>query len=161
MRSIVTDLISASGYQDHTPSPSACKRVRLLARQASIASRPNVRDDREAPLVSERDGCDIVLIWVAREGIYFFARDWTGSITLIGLGELPGRRRPLWSPRDQFPLLLPLQNTPQARALLSLRKQAVRLHLLDEVADIIQPSLAALWYGDRKVFLAPSAVQHP
>ena len=160
MRSIVTDLISASGYQDHTPSPSASGAF-VLSAIASIASRPNVRDDREAPLVSERDGCDIVLIWVAREGIYFFEKDRIGSIALIGLEELSGMRRRLSCSRYRLPLLLPLQNTPQARALLSLRKQAVRLHLLDEVADIIQPSLAALRNGDRKVFLAPSAVQHP
>jgi hypothetical protein len=32
-------------------------------------------------------GVDIVLIWVAREGIYFFEKDWTGSITLFGLDK--------------------------------------------------------------------------
>jgi hypothetical protein len=78
----------ASGHQDHTALPSAISAF-VLSAIASIASRSNVRDDREAPLVSERDGCDIVLIWVAREGIYFFEKDWTGSITLIALDELP------------------------------------------------------------------------
>jgi len=81
----------ASGHQDHTALPSASGAF-VLSAIASIASRSNVRDGREAPLVSDRDGCDIVLIWVAREGIYFFEKGWTGSIALFGLEELPGRR---------------------------------------------------------------------
>ena len=141
--------------------PSAISAFVLSAIASTASRNPTLVTIAKRPSFRGGMGVDIVLIWVAREGIYFFEKDWTGSITLIGLGELPGRRRPLSSPRDQFPLLLPLQNTPQARALLSLRKQAVRLHLLDEVADIIQPSLAALRNGDRKAFLAPSAVQHP
>jgi hypothetical protein len=44
------DLIPASGDQDHTSSPSAL--ATLVSRDyASIASRTNVRDDRETPLV--------------------------------------------------------------------------------------------------------------
>ena len=65
------------------------RRIRLVRHPRPPHPAPNVRDDREAPLVSGRDGGDIVLIWVCREAIYFFARDWTGSITLIGLDELP------------------------------------------------------------------------
>jgi hypothetical protein len=34
---------------------------------------------------SERDGGVVVLIWGNPEAVYFFARDWTGSITLNGL----------------------------------------------------------------------------
>ncbi len=52
---IVTGLIPASRYQDATTSPSACTRVRLVAPQASIASRANVRDDAQRPLRA-RDG---------------------------------------------------------------------------------------------------------
>jgi hypothetical protein len=46
-----TDLTPASGRQDHTASPSARNVIRLLTKPASIASRLNVRDDRDTPLV--------------------------------------------------------------------------------------------------------------
>jgi len=49
------NLTPASGCQDHTTSPSAQAPPRQRAAIASIASRPNVRDDREAPLLWERD----------------------------------------------------------------------------------------------------------
>ena len=51
---------------------------------ASTASRPNVRDDGQRP--SSRAGMAefVVLIWGRREAVYFCARDWTGSIRLIG-----------------------------------------------------------------------------
>src|SRR6202012_4617419 len=55
-----TDLTPASGRQDHTTSPSApAPFVRALPctdAAASIASPPNVRDDREAPLLRVQDG---------------------------------------------------------------------------------------------------------
>jgi hypothetical protein len=50
------ELIPASRYQDATTSPSACTRVRLVAPQASIASRANVRDDAQRPSLRARDG---------------------------------------------------------------------------------------------------------
>jgi hypothetical protein len=34
------------------------------------------------------------LIWAKREGIYFCAKDWTGSISLIGFEKLVVRRKP-------------------------------------------------------------------
>jgi hypothetical protein len=37
--SVIADLISASGYQDHTASPSACSIARLLDAAAATASR--------------------------------------------------------------------------------------------------------------------------
>jgi hypothetical protein len=86
----------ASRHQDHTISPSASGAFVLCAIASTASREPNVRDDREAPLVSGRDVGDIVLIWVCREAIYFFGKDWTGSITLIGLDELPRTRRRLW-----------------------------------------------------------------
>jgi hypothetical protein len=43
-------LISASGYQDHTTSPSATGRLRLVRRPRPSHPAPNVRDDRETPL---------------------------------------------------------------------------------------------------------------
>jgi hypothetical protein len=51
-------LISASRYQDHTTSPSAL-RAFVFRTKASIASRINVRDDRETPLLSGRDGAKL------------------------------------------------------------------------------------------------------
>jgi len=62
-RSSAQGLASAPGGQDHTISPSApCRssvHEKTLRHVASIASRANVRDDRETPLVSERDGATI------------------------------------------------------------------------------------------------------
>jgi hypothetical protein len=52
--SIVADLISASGYQAHTTSPSASVPF-VTGTSASIASRAHVRDDRETPLLVARD----------------------------------------------------------------------------------------------------------
>jgi hypothetical protein len=43
-------LTPASGRQDHTISPSASAPL-VNGTSASIASRLNVRDDREAPLI--------------------------------------------------------------------------------------------------------------
>jgi hypothetical protein len=36
-----------------------------------------------------RDGWDMQLIWVKREGEYFFEEDWTTQITLIGKEIFP------------------------------------------------------------------------
>ena len=54
---------------------------------ASTASRPNVRDDGQRPS-SGQDDRDKEVIWVKREQEYFCKRDWTGQITLKGLGKL-------------------------------------------------------------------------
>jgi hypothetical protein len=56
MRSIVTRLISASGYRDHTTSPSAENPARLAGRRRPPHPAPNVRDDRETPLLRST-GC--------------------------------------------------------------------------------------------------------
>jgi hypothetical protein len=42
-----------------------------------------VRDDRETPLVGNRTGQVIEVIWVEQEREYFFEEGWTGKITLI------------------------------------------------------------------------------
>jgi hypothetical protein len=49
--SIVANLISASRYQDHTTSPSALAQIVLLRHPRPPHPAPNVRDDREAPLL--------------------------------------------------------------------------------------------------------------
>jgi hypothetical protein len=48
----LANLISASGYQAHTTSPSACARIRLVHDKRPPHPTPNVRDDRETPLLS-------------------------------------------------------------------------------------------------------------
>jgi len=52
--SIAVRLISASRYQDHTTSPSACRCIRLTHHKRPSLPAPNVRDDRETPLFIER-----------------------------------------------------------------------------------------------------------
>src|SRR5450755_1116067 len=51
---LLENLTPASGRQDHTTSPSADKRLR---QRAACVHRipPHVRDDRETPLVEERN----------------------------------------------------------------------------------------------------------
>jgi len=44
---------------------------------------PNVRDDRDTPLMWDGMARLIVLIWVKRERFYFCKWDWTAQITLI------------------------------------------------------------------------------
>ena len=84
--------VGASGPHDFA--------VRLFApfvkgAKASTASRkPNVRDDRETPLVQGHGTAEFMkLIWAKREAIYFCGEDWTGSIGLIGFGNLAVRRK--------------------------------------------------------------------
>ena len=44
---------------------------------------PNVRDDRETPLMNGRETAALMqVIWLNCEAKYFFAKDWTGSISL-------------------------------------------------------------------------------
>ena len=50
--SIAADLISASGYQDHTTSPSAFRSLVSRYQKRPPHPAPNVRDDRDTPLFS-------------------------------------------------------------------------------------------------------------
>jgi hypothetical protein len=55
---------------------------------------PNVRDDRETPLVQGHGTAMLMdLIWAKREAIYFCSEDWTGSISLIGFGKFADWRK--------------------------------------------------------------------
>ena len=71
-RAIISrDLTSASGGQDHTPSPSApASFVRVHQARATPPRpshpAPNVRDDREAPLLSERGTAWIMLLIIGK-----------------------------------------------------------------------------------------------
>ena len=73
---LLRNLMPASGHQDHTTSPSASSAF-VKALSASTASRTNVRDDREAPLLSRRDGESIKLFLPNREAKYFCKDLWT------------------------------------------------------------------------------------
>jgi hypothetical protein len=53
---IVASLMPASRHQDHTTSPSASQRIRLVHCPRPSLPAPNVRDDRETPLLMRRDG---------------------------------------------------------------------------------------------------------
>jgi hypothetical protein len=50
------NLTPASGRQDHTISPSACASLVSRCCPRPLHPAPNVRDDRETPLLSRRDG---------------------------------------------------------------------------------------------------------
>jgi hypothetical protein len=97
-RRIPRSLTSASGCQDHTALPYAkapSVNTQLRARRCRVHRTPHPTSVTIAKRPS--DGCGMArfveLIWVGREGIYFSRRDWTGSITLIWLHEIPGMRR--------------------------------------------------------------------
>jgi hypothetical protein len=74
-------------------------RPPLRARRRRVhRNPPNVRDDGQRP--SEQDGManHIHLICISEKQKYFYPRDWTGGITLIGLrksGCTKNRIRPL------------------------------------------------------------------
>jgi hypothetical protein len=76
------NLTPASGRQDHTTSPSAPAPF-VKGAFASTASRTNVRDDRETPLMWDGMAGNMDLIWDKREAKYFLRGDWTGGIRLI------------------------------------------------------------------------------
>jgi hypothetical protein len=75
-------LTPASRRQDHTTSPSAPAPF-VKGAFASTASRTNVRDDRETPLMWDGMAGNMDLIWDKREAKYFLRGNWTGGIRLI------------------------------------------------------------------------------
>ena len=107
-------LDTSHGCQDHTVLPYANAPLvwragiahgktrpaipdRAPGAVASIAARPNVRDDRDTPLLRAGMARVLGLIWVSREGDSFLPHGWTGQISLKGLGNFlfwrSGRRR--------------------------------------------------------------------
>jgi hypothetical protein len=57
---------------------------------ASTASRSNVRDDREAPLLRDGMAGVVNVIWGDREAIYFSREGWTGIRDRCPTGKSPG-----------------------------------------------------------------------
>jgi hypothetical protein len=73
----------ASGHQDHTISPSASAPfVKGAARVHRIP--PHVRDDRETPLVKERDLIKIFLSLPGRQAIIRKIRNWPECDWAVG-----------------------------------------------------------------------------
>jgi len=66
----LADLISASGYQDHTTLPSAEAPLVLRRRRVHRIPRPTSVTTR-TPLKWEQDGGDMDVIWAKREAEYF------------------------------------------------------------------------------------------
>ena len=82
--------VEASGPHDFV--------VREMRASSSAPSRPlhpapNVFDDRETPLVWERDGAHLLLICFGSGAEYFFRRGWTASISLIWLNIFADARK--------------------------------------------------------------------
>src|SRR2546429_4165180 len=68
---------SARSKIAHGSCDPPCDHVRAHDAVASTASHPNVRDDRDTPLVRDETAELISLIWVWRETIYFSREDST------------------------------------------------------------------------------------
>ena len=70
--SIVARLMPASRHQDHTTSPSASNALRPAHRQRPPHPAPNVRDDRDTPLVKGREtGEEVPVICPTAQGDFF------------------------------------------------------------------------------------------
>jgi hypothetical protein len=79
---LIADLTPALGRQNDTTWPYASASFVRLAIARLTPPRPphpapNVRDDREAPLLWARDPLDMQLIWVGRKQKYFCKRGLT------------------------------------------------------------------------------------
>jgi hypothetical protein len=79
---VSTNLAPASERQDHTTSPSAqTPFVRAMTALGDVRPShplPNVRDDRDTPLLWAGTAQTVSLIWGKREAEYFCAKGWTG-----------------------------------------------------------------------------------
>src|SRR5579859_3390988 len=84
-------LAPASGRQDHTTSPSAHAPFVFRRNRVHRIPRPTFVTIAKRPSEWAGMAIDMDLIWVMREGKYFFARDWTGSISLTGFDKFAVR----------------------------------------------------------------------
>src|SRR6516225_12440646 len=89
MPSIVANLTPAKGRQDHTTSPSAHASFVCRGHSRPSHPAPNVRDDREAPLLWSAGRGELVKM-ICPTGIakFFCEGDWTTQITLNRLMKL-------------------------------------------------------------------------
>ena len=87
----------------HRPKPAlqSVSAQRVLPRPPH--SLPNVRDDRDTPLLTGPGTGEVVgLIWGRGEEVYFRGEDWTGQIRLIALGKLDRTKTALRDPSAGF-----------------------------------------------------------
>src|SRR5258708_25411474 len=98
---LLKNLPPASRRQDHTILPSARSALSSLALLASIASRSNVRDDRETPLSVGRDGGRYKLICFFGKSEYFCKWGWTGHSLICPTGALAARATAIARRADQ------------------------------------------------------------
>src|SRR5882724_3077032 len=75
VRNLAARLARSRSLTDLVDPP--CNHVRAHDTFASTASHPNVRDDRDTPLVRDETARTINLIWGEREAEYFCAGDST------------------------------------------------------------------------------------
>jgi len=71
----------------HKPMPALRPLARPTLPRPSHPA-PNVRDDRDTPLMRERDGGVVGVIWGNREAEYFWWQHWTNLMR-----DLPGGQR--------------------------------------------------------------------
>src|SRR3954471_13288406 len=72
-----TQLRHSSGTLASLTGNPPCNTHHAPGAFASTATRPNVRDDRDTPLLRAGMAGVLGLIWVSREADCFFARGWT------------------------------------------------------------------------------------
>jgi hypothetical protein len=85
MRSIIVNLISASGYQAHTTSPSASMRVVCAQRRVHRIPRPTFVTIAKRPS-SGRGWREVIeMICPTSRAKYFFSQGWTLESALIEL----------------------------------------------------------------------------
>jgi hypothetical protein len=77
-----TQLRRSSGARRSLTGNPPCDPHRAPGAFASTAAQPNVRDDRDTPLLRAGMSGVLGLIWVSRERDSFFAQGWTGQISL-------------------------------------------------------------------------------
>jgi len=74
----------------HDESP--CDSSSRADAAASTASHPNVRDDREPPLLRDEMATVVNVIWGNREAIYFSREGWTGIRERCPSGKSLGKK---------------------------------------------------------------------
>jgi hypothetical protein len=88
-RQRIANLISASGYQAHTTSPSAFAPFVNAPPKRPSHPAPNVRDDRDTPLFSGAGWREVLeMICPTGKVKYFYPWDWTVDSALIGFMKL-------------------------------------------------------------------------
>ena len=78
---LLKSLTPASGRQDHTTSPSAGKRIRLVCCRVHRIPHPTSVTMRNAPPEGGGMGLDIHLICISEKQKYFWCGGWTANLS--------------------------------------------------------------------------------